>query len=75
MNLTAALAAMSNFMFASWPEGQQPMAAPCYNIGRRDVPLLTDTIYQFSALDIDNNTVSMNKYRNKVVLIVNVAAD
>jgi len=75
MNLTAALAAMSNFLFASWPEGQQQLAAPCYNYGRREVPMPMDTIYQFSALDIDNNTVSMNKYRNQVVMIVNVAAN
>jgi len=30
-------------------------------------------IYGFSAKDIDGNDVSMEKYRNKVVLIVNVA--
>jgi len=33
------------------------------------------TIYQFDAVDIDNHTVSMNKYRGKVVMIVNVASE
>lgn len=31
------------------------------------------TIYDFSAQDIDGNNVSLSKYENKVVLIVNVA--
>jgi len=30
-------------------------------------------IYGFSAKDIDGNDVSMEKYRGKVVLVVNVA--
>jgi len=33
------------------------------------------TIYQFNAVDIDNHEVSMNKYRGKVVMIVNVASE
>jgi len=32
------------------------------------------TIYQFTAADIDGQMVSMNKYRGKVVMIVNVAS-
>ncbi|KAH7701601.1 glutathione peroxidase [Aphelenchoides avenae] len=32
------------------------------------------TIYQFEALDADGNKVSLEKYRGKVVLIVNVAS-
>ncbi|MBE0490759.1 MAG: glutathione peroxidase [Sulfurospirillum sp.] len=32
------------------------------------------SFYEFEAKDIDGNTVSMQKYKNKVVLIVNVAS-
>ncbi|CAL1540069.1 unnamed protein product [Lymnaea stagnalis] len=32
------------------------------------------SIYEFSALDIDGNNVSLEKYRGKVCLIVNVAS-
>lgn len=31
------------------------------------------TFYEFSAFDIDGNNVSMEKYKGKVVLVVNVA--
>jgi len=31
------------------------------------------SIYEFSAKDIDGNEVSMDKYRGKVVMIINVA--
>jgi glutathione peroxidase-family protein len=32
------------------------------------------SIYEFSAIDIDGNEVSLEKYRDHVVLIVNVAS-
>ncbi|KAI8773151.1 Glutathione peroxidase 1 [Biomphalaria glabrata] len=32
------------------------------------------SIYEFNALDIDGNKVSLDKYRGKVCLIVNVAS-
>jgi len=32
------------------------------------------TIYDFTAKDIDGKTVSMDKYRGKVVMVVNVAS-
>jgi glutathione peroxidase-family protein len=32
------------------------------------------SIYEFSALDIDGNEVSMEKYRGHVCIIVNVAS-
>jgi len=34
----------------------------------------TDTIYDFTCNDIDGNPVSLEKYRGKTVLIVNVAS-
>lgn len=33
-----------------------------------------ESIYDFSVKDIDGNEVSLEKYRNQVVLIVNVAS-
>jgi len=36
---------------------------------------LPANIYGFNVLDIDGNTVSLSKYRGKVVLIVNVATE
>jgi glutathione peroxidase-family protein len=33
-----------------------------------------ETIYEFEATDIDGNTVSLEKYRGHVCLIVNVAS-
>jgi len=33
-----------------------------------------ETIYDFTCNDIDGNPVSLNKYRGKTVLIVNVAS-
>ncbi|KAH7697875.1 glutathione peroxidase [Aphelenchoides avenae] len=41
--------------------------------GDSDVPV-SDTIYQFSAKTTDGDTVSLDKYKGKVVLIVNVAS-
>jgi hypothetical protein len=43
-------------------------------IGLRCASKMGDNIYQFSALDIDGKETSMEKYRGKVVLIVNVAS-
>lgn len=39
-------------------------------------PTITEstTLYDFSALDIDKNTVPLNQFENQVVLVVNVAS-
>ncbi|KAH7711766.1 glutathione peroxidase [Aphelenchoides avenae] len=44
--------------------------------GSHDVPdpTMTETIYQFSAKTVDGQEVSLEKYKGKVVLIVNVAS-
>ena len=34
-----------------------------------------ETIYNFSVKDIDLNDISLEKYKNKVLLIVNVASN
>lgn len=36
---------------------------------------MDQTVYQFSALDIDGNPVSLSAYAGKVILIVNVASE
>ena len=38
-------------------------------------PEKANSIYDFSALDIDGNTVNLSKYRGLVTYIVNVASE
>jgi len=37
-------------------------------------PAKADNIYGFSAIDIDGNNVSLEKYRGHVCVVVNVAS-
>jgi hypothetical protein len=42
--------------------------------GNPSNPSKASTIYEFSAVDIDGNDVSLEKYRGHVCIIVNVAS-
>ena len=46
----------------------------CYSQHMQDTNTTTSTIYDFTVLDIDGKEVSMEEYKGKVVLIVNVAS-
>ena len=45
------------------------------DINNPESPEKASSIYDFSALDIDGNTVNLSKYRGLVTYIVNVASE
>jgi len=57
----------------SCPAGELGEESCSSKMASKDAWKSAGSIYDFQAKDIDGNEVSLEKYRNQVVLIVNVA--